>query len=510
MKSEELKKVQEVLDSLNDAIFVHDIDTGAILDVNAGMCVLYGYSREEARELTVQELSMGTPPYSQGEARARMRAAADGEPQLFEWHARKKNGELFWVEMNMRRATLDGRDRVVVVTRDITERKKNSEALRASEAFLDSIIEHSPYSTWVSDEKGTLIRMNQVLRDTLHVVDADLVGSYNVFSDPLVEQQGLMPMIRRVFDKGETVKFIMEYSSTIFQEKGKKEPDLILDITVSPVLDEQGRIVHAVFQHFDVTKMVRATEMIRHLNEELEERVVARTAELEGALKELESFSYTISHDLRAPLRAIDGFAHILAESQGERLDAEGTRLCALIRRNTRRMGELIDDLLAFSRLGRADVRLAAVDMTALARAAMDECAPPPRSGRLDIRLEPLPSATGDPILLRQAWVNLIANAVKFSSKRDSALIEISGRVGDGEAVYQVRDNGTGFDMQFAGKLFGVFQRLHDDQDFEGTGVGLAIIKRVIERHGGRVWAEGKIDEGATFSFALPAPDAPS
>jgi PAS domain S-box-containing protein len=505
MPTEDRKSIPTIFDCVEDGIFVHDIDTGAILDVNASMRVLYGYSREEARSLTVGDLSAGPPGYTNEDAKARMRAAAAGQPQLFEWHARRRNGELFWVEVNMRRATVDGSDRLVVVTRDISERRKTMEALRASEAFLDGIIEHSPYSTWISDENGTLVRTNQVLRDTLHVTDDDLVGRYNVFSDPLVIGQGLVPTIRRVFDQGDTVRFTMRYDSTNWQQPAeKKQSDLILDITISPVIDENGKTVHAIIQHFDITKMVHASETIQRLNAELERRVTERTGELQAALKELESFSYSISHDLRAPLRAIDGFAHILTDSQGSRMDAEGIRLCSLIRQNVRRMSDLIDALLAFARLGRADMRLAAIDMTAMVREVADELAPPPRSERMDLRLEPLPPALGDPVLLRQVWVNLVANALKFSSKRERAVIEVSGGIEEGEAVYRVRDNGTGFDMQFAGKLFGVFQRLHGDQEFEGTGVGLALAKRIIDRHGGRVWAEGKVDGGATFGFALP------
>jgi len=384
------------------------------------------------------------------------------------------------------------------------------EKLRASEAFLDSIIEHSPYSTWVSDEKGTMIRMNQVLRDTLHVADADLVGRYNIFEDAQVIAQGHMPAVHRVFEQGETVRFTMRYDSSPLQDCAERHPtDLILDITISPVLDEAGRTIHAIIQHYDVTEMTRAADTIRRLNEELEHRVEARTAELRDALKELESFNYSVSHDLRTPLRAIDGFTRILMENLGPRLDAESARLGSLVRQNARRMGELIDDLLAFSRVGRVDMRSITVDMTALADDAVQACLPPGDRERVDLRVDPLPPAMGDPILLRQVLTNLMANAVKFSSKRERAVIRVYGETAGAEAVYHVRDNGTGFDMRYADKLFKVFQRLHTDQEFEGTGVGLAIVQRIIHKHGGRVWAEGQLDEGATFSFALPRPRPP-
>lgn len=227
--------------------------------------------------------------------------------------------------------------------------------------------------------------------------------------------------------------------------------------------------------------------------------------------KELESFSYSVSHDLRAPLRAIDGFALMLEEDYGGRLDREGRRYLAVIRDNSRRMGKLIDDLLTFSRLGRQPVVSHEVNVDSLVREVIEEVlvAEPPRErgngpGSPQFEIGPLPLAHGDRGLLRQVWTNLISNAVKYSSKAAQPSIQVSGRRIGGENQYSVRDNGVGFDMQYAEKLFQVFQRLHRADEFGGTGVGLAIVHRVVTRHGGRVWAEGKVDQGAVFSFALP------
>lgn len=247
----------------------------------------------------------------------------------------------------------------------------------------------------------------------------------------------------------------------------------------------------------------KAEAEILRLNATLEQRVAERTAEFEAANRELEAFSYTVSHDLRAPLRAVDGFTRILLEDYAPRLDAEGRRYCGIISDNTRRMGELIDDLLAFSRLGRAELHPAPVDMASLVNAAFLELTTPQERERIDFHLEPLPPATGDPTLLRQVWANLLGNAVKFSAKKHRASIEICAAREGGETVYSVRDNGAGFDMRYGDKLFGVFQRLHHDRDFEGTGVGLAIVQRIVHRHGGRTWAEGVPGEGATFYFTL-------
>lgn len=247
----------------------------------------------------------------------------------------------------------------------------------------------------------------------------------------------------------------------------------------------------------------KAEAEVRRLNATLEQRVADRTARLEAANRELEAFSYTVSHDLRAPLRAINGFTRILLEDHAPQLDAEGRRFCSIISDNTRRMGELIDDLLAFSRLGRTELHPASVDMASLANSTFLELTLPPERERIDFHLEQLPPATGDPALLRQVWANLLSNAVKFSAKKQRATIEVRATREGSETVYSVRDNGAGFDMRYGDKLFGVFQRLHHDRDFEGTGVGLAIVQRIVHRHGGRTWAEGAPGEGATFYFTL-------
>jgi signal transduction histidine kinase len=233
-------------------------------------------------------------------------------------------------------------------------------------------------------------------------------------------------------------------------------------------------------------------------------KTIAANQQLEATNKELEAFSYSVSHDLRAPLRAVDGFASMVIEDYAEKLDAEGQRLLGVIRRNTQKMGQLIDDLLAFSRMGRREMAFAEIDMTALAADVADELRRQEPGRAIEIAIASLPPAHGDPAMFRQVWANLLSNAIKFTRPRAPARIEVGGRTGGDENVYSVRDNGVGFDMQYREKLFGVFQRLHGPEEFEGTGVGLALVQRIVHRHGGRIWAEGKIDEGATFSFALP------
>jgi signal transduction histidine kinase len=228
------------------------------------------------------------------------------------------------------------------------------------------------------------------------------------------------------------------------------------------------------------------------------------TQELTRSNQELEAFSYSVSHDLRAPLRAIDGFSNAVQEDYGPRLDAEGQRFLNLIRENAQRMGQLIDDLLAYSRLGRRQLRREEIDMEALIRQVAEEIVPGGRARLSALEVQPLPRAYADRTLLRQALSNLLSNAFKFSSHRDEPRIVVKGREEVEGNVYCISDNGAGFDMQYAGKLFGIFQRLHPMNEFPGTGVGLAIVQRVIRKHGGRVWGEGEVDKGSDFCFSLP------
>jgi light-regulated signal transduction histidine kinase (bacteriophytochrome) len=232
--------------------------------------------------------------------------------------------------------------------------------------------------------------------------------------------------------------------------------------------------------------------------------VVERTAQLEAANKELESFSYSVSHDLRAPLRAISGFASALIEDHAAQLNSEGQHYLQIVCDSASQMGRLIDDLLAFSRLGRKEIDKEEIDMRHLAKSVFNELRAPNPERKIAFKVEPLPFALGDRAMLRQVWVNLLSNALKFTSRKEGAVIEIGCQAGADQEIYYIKDNGAGFEMEYAGKLFGVFQRLHSTEEFEGTGVGLAIVQRIIHRHGGRVWAEGKVDEGATISFVLP------
>ncbi len=252
-------------------------------------------------------------------------------------------------------------------------------------------------------------------------------------------------------------------------------------------------------------RLQRRHQEVEESRGELEKQVEVRTRELAESNKQLESFSFSISHDLRAPLRAIDGFSQILLNEHASSLLPEGKRVLELVVKNSKHMAQLIEDLLAFSRLGRQEVVGCELNMNEMAREVYRDLTTPPGPRLIDFTVAPLPNAMGDHSMVRQVWVNLIENAIKFTSHTNPAVIEVGATRGERENTYFVKDNGAGFDPRFTGKLFQVFQRLHGSSQFSGTGVGLAIVHRIIQKHGGRVWAESRPDQGAQFFFTLPA-----
>jgi light-regulated signal transduction histidine kinase (bacteriophytochrome) len=255
----------------------------------------------------------------------------------------------------------------------------------------------------------------------------------------------------------------------------------------------------------EVRERRHAEDEVNKLNADLEHRVADQTAQLRGANQQLEAFSYSIAHDLKAPLRAISGFSTMLVEDYGPKLDGEALQYVRTIGKSVSAMRQLIDDLLEFSRHGFKEMMLSEIDMSGLVGAVVEELQRATPGRQLEWRLESLPPVRGDRAMIRQVWDNLLSNAIKFSVNNGHAWVEVDcSETGQRQNTYYVKDNGTGFDMKYVDKLFGIFQRLHSGKEFEGTGVGLSIVQRVVQRHGGRVWAEGKVNEGATFHFTLP------
>ncbi len=394
----------------------------------------------------------------------------------------------------------------LVTKRAEEERERLIRELETERARLQAIIASTPEAIVVADADGRILMTNPAA-DRLYshpdgcVQDAPSCSLFQLcLADGAACIPSSQPLLRSAKD-GETHRNL---EMVLAWPDGQRR-DLL--VNTAPIKDHQGRSSGAVGLFQDITQRKRVEEKIRQLNAELSDRiqeVSERTLELEAANKELEAFSYSVSHDLRAPLRAIEGFARILTEDKGEKLDGEGLRLLNVIRSNTRIMGELIDDLLAFSRLGRQEIRAQKIDVGGLVTLIFGELRAQAPERQMQLILNPLPAGFGDRNLINQVLVNLLGNAAKFTKSREKAIIEVGGWTEGKEDIYFVKDNGVGFDMRYVHKIFGVFQRLHRREEFEGTGVGLAIVQRIINRHGGRVWATGKVDGGATFYFALP------
>jgi PAS domain S-box-containing protein len=380
--------------------------------------------------------------------------------------------------------------------RDITERKRLEATLKESEERFRTMVNSIPQLAWVSGANGYIFWFNQRWYEYTGTTPEQVEGwGWQSLHNPM----GLPTLIEKwqaAIDAGQP--FEMEFS--LRGADGKYRSFLT---RVQPLKDARGRVLQWFGTNTDVEELKQAEVKIQQANNELEHRVILRTAELQAAYKELEAFSYSVSHDLRAPLRAVNGFARIVLNEFGPQLPADALRYLERICGGAKRMGELIDNLLTFSRLGRQSMRHRDVDLAKLVQDVLDESAPQWEGRQIDIRVGNLPACRGDAALLRHVWVNLISNAIKYTGRRESAVIEIDCERKDNCNVFFVRDNGTGFNMQYSNKVFGVFQRLHRAEEFEGTGVGLAIVQRIIHRHGGSIWADAVEGQGATFYFSI-------
>ena len=371
------------------------------------------------------------------------------------------------------------------------------EALGQQARDLARTVETSRMQTLKQSDKE-IEALGQKARDLARSVETLRLQALNQ-SDDKIESLG--QLARELASSVETSRI-----RTLNQSDGKIE-----------ALGQTARDLAAFVETSRILALNQSNKEIRKLNEELEQRVLERTAQLESANKELDSFSYSISHDLRAPLRAIDGFSRIVLEDFGDTLAADGKAYLQKVRDNTKQMGQLVDDLLAFAHLGRQPLVKNVVDPNTLVRRCLEELTKEQEHRQVEIVIGELPVSNADPALLKQVWTNLLSNALKYTNKVEVARIEIGSReqprsaVGGrpvpadagSEVVYFVKDNGAGFDMKYAGKLFGVFSRLHRATEYEGTGVGLAIVHRIVMRHGGRIWADAMPNHGATFSFTL-------
>ena len=466
-------------------MWVIDEGSDKFLDVNEAALDHYGYNRQEF-------LSMSTLDIRPGEEKERYQRYIRKESySQGNWKHRKKDGTLINVEVFAHNLSFDGRKARLILANDITDRLKAEEQLnRTIKEITDykfALDESSIVA--ITDQKGIIKHVNDNFCRISKYDAGELLGQDH-----------------RIVNSGyHTKEFIRNLWITIangkiwrgeIQNRAKDGTIYWVDTTIVPFLNESAKPYQYIAIRADITDRKIAEEENHKLNEDLEQRVKQRT-------EELEAFSYSVSHDLRAPLRAINGFSKMLDEEYSAVFDPEATRLFKRIAENAKKMGILIDDLLEFSKLGRKEIHRSPVGMTELAEETLSEINTTLHH-KASVHIHPLHAAYVDNTLIKQVMVNLISNALKYSSKAEKPAIEIKSYQAGDEIIYAISDNGVGFDNQYAGKLFGVFQRLHLQKDFEGTGVGLALVKRIIDKHGGRVWAEGELNKGATFFFSLP------
>ena len=489
---------RRLFEAAKDGILILDADTGRINDVNPFLIKLLGFSHSEMIGKTVGELS----PFKDIVSNQAMleRLQQDGYVRYEDLPLETRDGRRIAVEFVSNVYQAGDRKVIQCNIRDITERKRTEDQLRASCKEIgdlkSALDEHA--ITAITDPQGKITYVNDKFCAISKYSREELLGQDHRIINSGYHSKAFIRELWATIERGKVWKGELK-------NKAKDGSFYWVETTVVPFLNEQDKPRQYVAIRTDITERKAQEENIRQLNVELEQRVLRRTAQLEAANHELESFSYSVSHDLRAPLRHVMGFVELLRQDAGEALSKTSLGHLTTISQAAKQMGQLIDELLAFSRTGQSELQVTAVNLDQLVQEAVSDCEGETVGRNIVWDIHPLPAVRADRGLLRVVLVNLISNAVKFTGARVEARIEI-GRApsGDGETVIFIRDDGAGFDPRYAGKLFGVFQRLHTRDEFEGTGIGLATVQRIIHRHGGRAWAEGVVDGGATFYFSIP------
>ena len=485
--------LKAIVETAIDGIITID-ETGHVTSFNPAAARLFGYTAQEVRGTNIN-LLMPSPYHEEHDGNLR-NYLETGIRKIIgirrEVIGLRKDGSQFPMDLAISETLLSDRRIFTGIVRDISERK----GAELSAVMLAGIVESSSDAVIGKDLDSIVTSWNAAAERIFGYSAREMIGrSIRLIVPP--DRQGEEEQILAKMKRGDRI----EHFET--QRVSKDGSAIDVSVTITPVRDAAGRVVGAYKVVRDITERKRAAAEIRRLNADLEERVIERTVQLQTANTEMEAFSYSVSHDLRAPLRAIDGFSHALLEDYTEKLDANGKDNLKRIRAASQRMGRLIDDLLNLSRLTRVELVRELVDLSKMAGEIVEELrnADPERRASCSIAQGLI--ANADPRLLHIVLTNLFSNAWKFTSKTSAAQIEFGCTEEGGGQAFFVRDNGAGFDMAYAGKLFGAFQRMHAAKDFQGTGIGLATVQRIVRRHGGRVWAQSAVNAGATFHFTL-------
>lgn len=484
-----------VADTASDAIVTSDIN-GDITYFNAAAERIFGYRQRDV--LNRPFATLLTEPFQDIFSDSLKSLVAGDEPhttgQMKEVTGRRKNGQEFPVEMSLSGWKAGTDVYYSAILRDITGRVAEAKRLRGRERYARALLEASPAAKVICRPDGQIAMVNAQTerlfgysRDALVGHDVEILLPDRHRARHIVERDNYVaaPVVRPMGEGRELFGVRADGS------------EFSVDISLSPVDTDEGMLVIAAIR--DITELKETERQIQDLNR----RLTRDNQELAAVNKELEAFSYSVSHDLRAPLRAIDGFSQALEEDYGDVLDGPGKDSLDRVRKAAQRMGQLIDDLLKLSRVTRQDMKPEEVDLSSLAREIADQCRASEPQRTVKIAVGEGLTAHGDPRLLRIALENLVGNAWKFTRDQSSACIEFGSECSDGKTAYFIRDNGVGFDMTYANRLFSAFQRLHDPKDFPGTGIGLATVQRIIHKHGGQIWADAKTGTGATFYFTL-------
>ena len=525
---EALREQAQILDSAQ--VFVRDMESRVVFWPR-GAEKLYGFTPKEALGLLSHDLFHTQFPEPLEVVEKKLFETGTWEGELTH---RKRDGSTIVVSSAwaVHRDNQGRPMRVLETNTDITARKRaenvlseqaeelsrqaeelarSRESVEAQKLMLQSVLDSMAEGLVAADEQGKLVIWNPAAErilglGTTNLPSQEWTAHYGLFLEDTVTPfpHDQLPLVRAV--RGETS------TAQMFVRNAELEQGTWIEVGGGPLKDKHGVLRGGVVAFRDITQRKRDEQEIRELNAELEHRVVERTAQLLAANKELEAFTYSVSHDLRAPLRHISGFSKMLSEEYGSTLPSDAQHQLQRIQEGTRRMGMLVDDLLNLARLGRRDLSVQAAGLKLIVNEVVAELAPDYEGRQIEWKIGDLPVAECDSGLMKQVFQNLLLNALKFTRSRPEAVIEVGQIVQKDEAgqlAIFVRDNGVGFNMKYADKLFGVFQRLHRQEDFEGTGVGLATVQRVIQKHGGRIWAEAELDKGATFYFTLGAFEKP-